>query len=157
MSGVPRVASASCARSGPALAAIDQALLRRSCRFDYDYSSAIGLLEDAFEVTADPPPVIYALEPPSVINQDQQQITVVGASFRSPTFSAECRQPNGDVVDLAGTVISNDDTTIDVEPTPTPPHRTGSSQCSPPRTGSRRSPDRSLHQRCRTPPAACSC
>jgi len=75
----------------------------------------IGLLEDAFEVTALAPPVIEALEPPSVVNQDVQEITVVGHDFRVPTFEAECRQPNSDIVTLPGTIVASDDTTIQVE------------------------------------------
>ncbi|MFH2007777.1 MAG: IPT/TIG domain-containing protein [bacterium] len=78
-------------------------------------SGNIGLLEGAFEVTALPPPVIEALEPPSVINQDTQEITVVGRNFRSPTFTAECRQPDATVVALAGTILSSTAASIQVE------------------------------------------
>lgn len=73
---------------------------------------AVGLLTDAFEVTELAPPKIYSLLPASVVNQDVQTITVTGADFRSPTFSAECRQPAGTLVPLAGTVASGTDTAL---------------------------------------------
>ena len=76
---------------------------------------AIGLLEEAFEVTALAPPTISALLPASVVNNDTQEVTVVGENFRSPTFSALCREPDDDEVALVGSILADDATSIRVE------------------------------------------
>ncbi|NMB76500.1 MAG: hypothetical protein GYA21_15385 [Myxococcales bacterium] len=76
---------------------------------------AVGLLADAFEVTELAPPVIFSLLPASVINQDVQTITVAGANFRAPTFSADCRQPAGTFVPLTGTITAGTETELTVD------------------------------------------
>ncbi len=74
----------------------------------------VGYLADAFEVTALPPPVIDALAPASVVNQDVQETTILGANFRTPEFSADCLQPGGSTVPLVGTILLSDATSIQV-------------------------------------------
>jgi len=64
----------------------------------------VGLLEDAFRVTALAPPLITDLLPASVENQDVQTISVLGEHFRTPAFSATCYQPDGSTATLTGTV-----------------------------------------------------
>ena len=75
---------------------------------------SVGLLSDAFEVTALPPPVIDALLPASVVNQDVQETIIMGANFRNPEFSADCLQPAGTTVPLAGDILASDATSIQV-------------------------------------------
>jgi hypothetical protein len=74
----------------------------------------IGLLEDAFRVTELPPPVINGLAPASVINQDVQSTTILGANFRNPAFSANCLQPDTSTAPLVGTIGANDASSIQV-------------------------------------------
>jgi hypothetical protein len=76
---------------------------------------AVGLLADAFEVTELAPPEIFSLLPASVVNQDVQTIDIAGENFRNATFSADCRQPAGTFVPLAGTVTSATDTLLKVD------------------------------------------
>ncbi len=75
---------------------------------------ATGLLVDAFEVTAEPPPVVTDLAPSSLVNQDIRTLIVLGENFRDPVFSATCRQPDGSDVDLTGSVENFDATSIEV-------------------------------------------
>jgi len=75
---------------------------------------AVGLLSDAFEVTALPPPVIDALLPASVVNQDVQETIIAGANFRNPAFSADCLQPAGTTVPLVGDILASDANSIQV-------------------------------------------
>jgi hypothetical protein len=74
----------------------------------------IGLLEDAFQVTELPPPVIYGLAPASLINQDVQSTTILGANFRNPAFSADCLQPDTSTAPLVGTIGASDANSIQV-------------------------------------------
>ncbi len=75
---------------------------------------SVGLLSNAFEVTALPPPVINALLPASVVNQDVQETTIAGANFRNPEFAADCLQPAGTTVPLVGDILQSDATSIQV-------------------------------------------
>ncbi len=74
----------------------------------------IGLLADAFEVTAEPPPVITELAPSSLVNQDLRTLIILGDNFRQPSFSADCLQPDDSHMQLAGTVETWDATSIEV-------------------------------------------
>lgn len=76
---------------------------------------AVGLLESAFEVTALAPPTISELLPASVVNQETQQITILGENFRNPAFSALCRQPDDSEIALAGDILDSDASSIRVE------------------------------------------
>ena len=75
---------------------------------------AVGLLEDAFEVTAEAPPVIDELSPTSLVNQDTHILTIVGSGFREPVFSTSCLQPDDSFVSLIGTISTSSETQIEV-------------------------------------------
>ncbi len=75
----------------------------------------IGLLAEAFEVTTLPPPRIEALSPASVVNQDLQEVTVLGENFRAPTVAAICLQPDDSTVTLVGDLISSGASSLLVE------------------------------------------
>jgi large repetitive protein len=77
----------------------------------------VGLLPQAFRVTALPPPVITDILPASVENQDVQTITVLGANFRTPEFEATCYQPDDSQVTITGTVDTDisDDKSLSVD------------------------------------------
>ncbi|MBN2495857.1 MAG: IPT/TIG domain-containing protein [Deltaproteobacteria bacterium] len=75
----------------------------------------VGVLPGAFEVTELAPPVIFSLAPASVVNQETQQTTILGADFRNPTFSAVCLQPDATTVPLVGSIVTGDESSLDVE------------------------------------------
>jgi len=73
---------------------------------------AVGLIEDAFRVTADAPPVIDSVTPASVDNDTDKAVTITGTNFRSPTVSILCLEPDGTRTDMEATVGMATATTI---------------------------------------------
>ncbi|MCC7541729.1 MAG: hypothetical protein IT379_36255, partial [Deltaproteobacteria bacterium] len=65
---------------------------------------AVGLLDDAFTVTADPPPVIETVSPGELDAGGVFPIDVTGSGFRSPTATWSCRALDGTASTPAGTV-----------------------------------------------------
>ncbi len=65
---------------------------------------AVGLVEDAFLVTADPPPEVDNVSPSFLDNDTDKMVTIDGASFRDPSVSITCRLPDGTTMTLDGTV-----------------------------------------------------
>lgn len=77
-------------------------------------SGAVGLLPAAFQISADPPPLIDTVTPGSVINQAGQTVDVSGDFFRDPAVTAFCRQPDGTEVEVAGALGPFDQQSIEV-------------------------------------------
>lgn len=68
----------------------------------------VGLLEDAFTLVEDPPPVLDEVLPGELTNQDPTTALVTGSGFASPTASWRCRQPDGTEDTLTATVSADD-------------------------------------------------
>lgn len=74
----------------------------------------VGLLDAAFDVTADPPPEVDTVSPGSWETNDPAWAFVVeGADFRMPTVEATCFAPDGTQSNPAVTVVGSTDSTID--------------------------------------------
>lgn len=74
----------------------------------------VGLLEDAFLVTADPPPVVDHVSPDFLDNDSPKPVTITGANFRAdPTVSMACRSPDGSETDLEAAVTDSTETSIE--------------------------------------------
>lgn len=75
---------------------------------------AVGLLEDAFEVTADAPPTIDTISPGSVENSTGQTFTVLGADFRAADVTLRCLdRDSGAVSDHDPTEAGGTPTSVD--------------------------------------------
>lgn len=79
----------------------------------------VGLLEDAFTLVADAPPVVDEVLPGELTNQDPTTALVTGSGFASPTASWRCREPDGSESTLPGTVSADDGTraTVSIDAT----------------------------------------
>ncbi len=64
----------------------------------------VGLLDSAFTVTADVPPVVTNVSPSYLDNQSDKAATIDGENFRSPTVTMRCRAPDGTEQTLNATV-----------------------------------------------------
>lgn len=77
-------------------------------------TGGVGLLEDAFTVTTDAPPVIELVAPGSVDNDGTQTVTATGSGFATPTATWFCRASDGTLTELTGTVSGASATSADV-------------------------------------------
>lgn len=74
---------------------------------------SVGLLDAAFDVTLDPPPVVDLVSPGSwETGNSAKAITVEGANFRMPTLEVSCVDNGGAPLSAAATVLSSTDTSI---------------------------------------------
>ncbi len=58
-------------------------------------SGEVGLLEDAYESIADPPPVVNDVVPQSIVNQADQTFEVRGTGFAGSDVSLRCKNSSG--------------------------------------------------------------
>ena len=58
-------------------------------------TGAVGVLEDAYTSTADPPPVVIEVTPQSIVNGAGQALTIRGQDFATAAVSLSCAQPDG--------------------------------------------------------------
>ena len=77
---------------------------------------SVGVIEDGFTITADPPPVIDDIAPGSVPNASAAQVFVYGQAFNDPTVELDCRGPSGTTttypVTVSGWTATELDTTV---------------------------------------------
>jgi hypothetical protein len=72
----------------------------------------VGLLGDAFRVTAAHPPVVHVVSPGSVPNNADAPVSIHGEYFFGPAVSMTCKPPAGPTVTTPSLVTSWDATTI---------------------------------------------
>lgn len=73
----------------------------------------VGLLTAGLEVTAEVPPTIDTVAPPSVASSADEDVTIRGANFRDATVDLDCRDATtGTVTTVAATVGSQTSDTI---------------------------------------------
>jgi hypothetical protein len=77
---------------------------------------SVGLLENAFLVTADnaPPPIVNTITPGSVVNAAGQQVTILGDHIRAPEITATCALDDGRTMVVSGTGVSGGATSVGV-------------------------------------------
>jgi len=75
---------------------------------------AVGILENAFTVTLDPPPVIDNVTPASVTNDSNNTVTAEGKNFRSPSAQVTCLDPSGTTTTLPATVTGSNSTSATI-------------------------------------------
>lgn len=75
---------------------------------------SVGLLESAFEVVADPPPVIENITPASITNGGDAAVTAEGKNFRNPTADITCVAPDGTTTTLSATVDASTAESADI-------------------------------------------
>ena len=75
---------------------------------------AVGVLDSAFTVTADPPPVIVNVTPSSIVNGGDADVTAQGRNFRNPTAQVTCVAPDETMVTLDAVVNGFTGETADI-------------------------------------------
>lgn len=66
----------------------------------------VGLIKKAFQVTKNAPPVVDNVSPNYLDNDGDKTVTIDGSNFDNPTVTAECKQPDGTITSIDGTVQS---------------------------------------------------
>lgn len=75
----------------------------------------VGLLDKAFTVTSDDPPLVSSVSPNYLDNSAAQTVTIAGSNFRDATVTASCRAADGAETSLDGTVTNGStDTSLEV-------------------------------------------
>ena len=74
----------------------------------------VGLLDSAFTVTVDPPPVIENVTPASIVNGGEDYVTAQGRNFRNPTAELTCVEPDEDVTVVVATVTDSTAETAEI-------------------------------------------
>ncbi len=72
---------------------------------DYDLivvnpEGEVGLLEDAFTVTQDPPPVVEFVSPGMIDEDEGQEATIFGSNFRGPDVTFICQLDDGETIEV---------------------------------------------------------
>ncbi len=74
----------------------------------------VGLVDKAFTVTADDPPIVTSVSPNYLDNSAAQTVTIAGSNFSGAAVTLRCLAPDGTETELVGSVSTDTASSLEV-------------------------------------------